>query len=135
MPDVIEIVKKQWRSWQWWDNPAIKRPAVSIVAIKPDDPFEIGKPGKGVAIRVRCAWQNTTQGLPKRQLTELVKLMVAGKPVQPEHVVRRRPNNAIEDDYYLYHWLDAPAGQHTASATVRDIATGEETWRPISFAV
>ncbi len=135
MPEVIEVVKKQWRSWQWWDNPAIKRPPVSIVAIKPGDEFEVGRPERGVAIRVRCAWQNTTQGLPKKPLTELVKLMVAGKQVEPEHVIRRRPNDAIEDDYFLYKWVEAPAGKHTASATVRNIATGEESWRPIEFVV
>ncbi len=135
MPDVIDVVKKQWRSWQWWDNPAIKRPLVSVVAIKPSDEFEVGRPERGVAIRVRCAWQNTTQGLPKKQITELVKMMVAGKQVEPQHVTRRRPNNAIEDDYYLYNWPDAPPGKYTASATVRNIATQEESWRPIQFVV
>src|SRR4029079_10686018 len=128
MPEVIEVVQNQWRSWQWWDNPAIKRPLVSIVAIKPGDEFEVGRPERGVAIRIRCAWQNTTQGLPKKPLVELVKVMVAGKQVEPEHVNRRRPNNAIEDDYYLYHWPDAPTRKYTASATVRSIATGEEIW-------
>jgi hypothetical protein len=135
MPEVIEVVQNQWRSWQWWDNPAIKRPLVSVVAIKPEDEFEVGRPERGVAIRIRCAFQNTTQGLPKKPLTELVKMMVAGKQVEPQHVNRRRPNNAIEDDYYLYHWPDPPAGRYTASATVRNIATGEEIWRPIEFVV
>jgi hypothetical protein len=135
MPEVIEVVQQQWRSWQWWDNPAIKRPLVSVVAIKPEDEFEVGRPERGVAIRVRCAWQNTTQGLPKKPMTELVKLMVARKQVQPEHVIRRRSNEAMEDDYYIYNWPDAPAGKYTASATVRNIATGEEIWRPIEFVV
>ncbi len=134
-PEVIDVAREQWKSWQWWDNPSVKRPLVSIVAIKPGDEFEVGRPEKGVAIRVRCAWQNTTQGLPKKQLTELVKMMVAGKQVEPQHISRKRPNNAIEDDYYLHNWPDAPAGKYTASATVRNIATGEEIWRPIEFVV
>src|SRR5262245_1664956 len=134
-PEVIDVVRKQWRSWQWWDNPAIKRPLVSIVAIKPGDEFEVGRPERGVAIRVRCAWQNTTQGLPKKPLTELVKLMVAGKQVEPEHVIRRRPNDAIEDEYYLYKWSEAPHGKYTASVTVRNIKPQAESCRPIEFVV
>ena len=52
--------------------PAIQRPLVSIVAIKAGDPFEVAKPEKGVTIRVRCAWENTTQGQPKKPIAELV---------------------------------------------------------------
>jgi prenyltransferase beta subunit len=135
MPEVIDVVREQWRDWQWWDNPAIKRPLVSIVALKPSDEFEIGRPSTGVAIRVRCAWENTTQGLPKKPLTELVKLTVAGKPVETEHITRRRPNNAIEDDYYLYRWPDAVPGKYTATATFQHVPSREQSWRSIQFAV
>jgi hypothetical protein len=68
-------------------------------------------------------------------LVELVKLTVAGKQVEPQHVVRRRPNNAIEDDYYIYNWPDVPPGKYTASVTVRNLATQEDKWLPIEFVV
>jgi hypothetical protein len=135
MPEVIDEVKRQWRQWQWWDNPGINRPLVSIVALRPADEFEVGRPEKGIAIRVRCAWENTTQGLPKKPITELVKLLVAGKEVTPDHVIRRRPNDAMEDDYYLYEWPDPPAGTHRATATVRKMGTREESWRHVEFTV
>jgi hypothetical protein len=135
MPEVIEVVKEQWQEWQWWDNPAIERPMVSVVALTPQDEFEVGRPEKGVAVRVRCAMTNTAQGLPKTPIAEFVKLMVAGKQVQPEHVVKRRPNGAVEDDYYIYAWPDVGAGRYTATATVRRIAGGKEVARSIGFSV
>jgi len=135
MPEVIEVVKDQWREWQWWDNPGIERPLVSIVALKPTSEFETGKPESGFAVRVRCAFTNTTQGLPKTRLSELMKLMVAGKQVEPEHVTKRRPNGAIEDDYYLYASPEAQPGRYTATATVRNVATEKETKRSIAFVV
>lgn len=135
MPEVIEVVKKQWREWQWWDNPAIQRPMVSIVAVTSRDAFEVGRPEKGVAIRVRCAWNNTTQGLPKMPLTELVRLRVAREDVQPEHVVRRRENGAVEDDYHIYNWPDPPPGNYFATARVRHLVTKEESSRLVEFTV
>jgi prenyltransferase beta subunit len=135
MPEVIEVVKKQWREWQWWDNPNIQRPLVSVVAVTPNDHFELGRPERGVAIRVRCAWTNTTQGLPKTPISELVRLRVAGKEVEPEHVVRRRPNNAVEDDYYIHNWPDAPPGTYLATARVRHLVTKEESSRSTEFTV
>jgi prenyltransferase beta subunit len=135
MPEVVELVQKQQHDWQWWDNPSIARPLVSVVALTPADEFEVARPGAGVAIRVRAAWENTTQGLPKKPIAELVRLVVDGKPVQTEHVIRRRPNQAVEDDYYLYRWPDAPSGKYTATATVKRLGTGDEATRSIAFTV
>src|SRR5262245_5512883 len=135
LTEVIEIVKDQWKDWQWWDNPAIERPMVSVVALTAKDQLEVGRPEKGVAVRLRCAMTNTTQGLPKTPIAEFVKLMVAGNQVQPEHIVNRRPNGAVEDDYYLYAWPEAQPGRYTATATVRKVAGGKEITRSIGFRV
>jgi hypothetical protein len=133
--EIVEFVKERWRDWQWWDNPAIQRPFVSVVVLTPQDQFEIARPEKGIAIRVRCAHENTTQGLPKKALAEFIALTLAGQPVAAEHVIRRRANRAIEDDYHLYLWPDAPPGKHTATATVRNLATGAELKQSIVFTV
>jgi prenyltransferase beta subunit len=129
MPEVLDFVRSRGKEWQWWANPDIERPLVSVVAIQPQDVFEVGRPGRGLAIRVRCAHENTTQGLPKKPLAEFVRLVVDGQLVEPQHVVRRRPNGAIEDDYYLHAWPDVSAGKHVVIATVRRLATNQESSR------
>ena len=120
--------------WRWWDNPAITRPKVSLVALTPADTLEAGRPERGVALRVRCAWENTAQGLPKAPLSELVRLTVDGREVRPSVVERRRPNGQREDHYHL-HLLPAaepPAG-HEATVVVRDTATGALHERSVRF--
>src|SRR6185295_6529018 len=84
--EVREFVRARERDWRWWDNPEIQRPMVSIVALSPQDQFEAARPDKGVTLRIRCAWQNTPQGLLKQPLTELVKLFVDGTEAVPELV-------------------------------------------------
>ena len=82
--EVREFVQQHAKDWQWWDNPDIQRPLVSIVAVTPDDPWETARPEKGVTLRIRCAWQNTTQGLPKKPVTEFVKLLVDDLPAMAQ---------------------------------------------------
>jgi hypothetical protein len=135
MPDVIDFVKERWRDWQWWKNPTIERPLVSVVALTPRDELEVGRPEKGVAIRVRCAWENTTQGLPKKPIAELASLLLDGKPVKVEHVIRRRSNGPLDDDYHLHAWPEPPSGKHTVTAVVRRLADSSESKRSIAFDV
>jgi hypothetical protein len=134
--DVAALVRKLEPEWRWWDNPTIRRPLVSVVAVTPEDQFEAGRPEKGVVVRVRCAWENTTQGQPKKPRAELVKLMVDGAEVKPELVTKPRAKGAgLADHYHRFH-LAAPArGEHTATAVVRDLATGREESRTVRFGV
>jgi hypothetical protein len=135
-PPVIETVCRKARDWQWWDNPAIQRPLVSLVALTPQDEFEAGRPPQGIAIRVRCAWENTTQGLPKKPLAELVKLRVDGKDVAPTLVAPRRTNSTVLRDHFHVYQLPTPTpGKHTAEAVVRVIETNAESRRTIEFHV
>ena len=46
--EVLDFVCVREREWKWWDNEAIHRPLVSVVAIKPEDRFEVGQPESGV---------------------------------------------------------------------------------------
>ena len=120
--------------WRWWDNPAIRRPMVSLVALTPADTFEAGRPERGVALRVRCAWENTAQGLPKSPLTELERLVVDGRDVQPSLVERRRANGQREDHYHLLHVPSgvAPAVRE-ATAVVREVGSGARHERTVRF--
>jgi hypothetical protein len=131
---VLDFVRKHESSWRWWDNSRIARPMVSIVAIKPDDVFEAQRPERGIMIRVRCAWENTTQGLPKRPMAELRKLMVDDKEVMPTLVAPRQPRGANYTDYcHCHHLPDPSPGAHRAVAVVRELASGEESSRTLEF--
>jgi hypothetical protein len=131
--EVAHYVRERESSWRWWDNPAISRPMVSLVAVPAADAFEVGRPEAGVALRVRCAWENTAQGLPKTPLAELVKLEVDGHTVSPALVTRQRPNGQREEHCHVWTPSALAAGQHTATAVVRVLATGREASQTIAF--
>jgi hypothetical protein len=134
-PAVRDIVRAQAADWQWWDNPRIKRPLVSLVALTPDDQFEAARPERGVLLRVRCAWTNTTQGLPKKPIAEFVKLLVDDQPVEARLVTRRREKGGLQDYYHQYHLPAPAAGPHRAKAVVRVLETGQEVARTVNFTV
>ncbi len=131
-PDVLEIAMQQKDRWQWWDNPHVERPKVSIVALTPRSQFEVARPETGVAIRVRLQWENTTQGKPKTPRTELVRLLLDGMEVATEHV-SPGPKGRPLDDYYIYNIAELTPGEHVAAAVVKDIGTREESQREIRF--
>jgi hypothetical protein len=134
--EVLDFVRAREGQWRWWDNPQVQRPMVSIVAVRPEDQFEAARPETGVTIRVRCAWENTTQGLPKTPIAELLKLTVDGAEVSPKLVARKQPRgSAYADHYHQWHLPDPAPGKHAAAATVRVIATGAESRREIAFVV
>lgn len=133
-PAVREVVKAQSTAWQWWDNPQIQRPLVSIVALTPADSFEAGRPESGVVLRVRCAFENTTQGLPKTPITELVKVLVDDSAVPPQLVSKKRSNGAgLADQYHVVTLTGFTAGTHRARAVARVLATGAEVVREVEF--
>jgi prenyltransferase beta subunit len=130
--EVLDFVLQHASDWQWWDNPAIRRPLVSLVALSPRDEFETGRPESGITLRVRCAWQNTAQGLARQPIAELVKLVVDGERVEPKLVTRRRPNGLYADYFHIFALQPVP-GRHTAEATARHLATGAELQKSIEF--
>jgi hypothetical protein len=132
-PDVREFVRARERDWRWWDNPGIKRPLVSISALRPQDEFETARPEKGVNLRVRCAWQNTPQGLLKEPITEFLRLIVDGTETVPERVAKARPNGLHEDHYHLLRLPDLGAGIHSATAVARVIENKTEVQRSVEF--
>jgi hypothetical protein len=132
--EVMEFIRSRESEWRWWDNPEIQRPLVSIVAVTPEDEFEAARPEKGIVIRVRTAWENTAQGLPKKPITELVKLSVDGVQVSPTLVAKKRPGGKVlEDHYHQFHIADPVPGKYTAAARVRVLETNTESDRTIEI--
>jgi len=135
-PAVVEFVRGREADWRWWDNPTIQRPLVSVVAVKAGDPFEAAAPDKGVTLRVRCAWENTTQGQPKSPIVELVTLTVNGRDVKPTLVTKKRPTGTgLADHFHQFHMPDLVPGRHTVRAVVRNVATKAESSRTVEFEV
>lgn len=132
--EVLEFVRSRERGWRWWDNPEIQRPLVSIVVVRPEDEFEVARPHAGVTLRVRCAWENTQQGLLRQPITEFVKLSLDGKEAPPTLVSKKRPSGPLLNDHYHELQLrELKPGSHTATVMVRVIATGEERSRTLNF--
>jgi hypothetical protein len=122
--------------WQWWKNPEVKRPMVSIVPVQPDDRFEVARPEIGVTLRVRCAWENTAHGRPKTPITELVALNLDGKRIHPEPV-ELQPTSWRDpgDNYHHYHLAKPSSGLHKVTAVVRRVGDDKRLERTIEFRV
>ncbi len=133
--EVLDFVRARESSWRWWDNPAIARPMVSIVAVRSDDLLEPVRPKSGTMLRVRCAWENTPQGLLKQPISELVRLSIDGREVTPELDSRKRPNGLFEEHSHQLPLASFAPGKHTATAVVRVLATKIETTRTVEFSV
>jgi hypothetical protein len=107
---------------------------VSIVPLTAADVFEAGRPESGLALRVRCAWENTPQGLLKAPLSELVRLNVDGREVTPVLESRKRSNGLLDEHAHFYTLTsEAARGRHSATAVVRVLATGAEVTRTVEF--
>jgi len=133
-PEPIEFVRRHESAWRWWDNPNIQRPLVSLVAVKPTDQFEAARPDEGVTLRVRCAFENTTQGRPKTPISELLKLTLDGAEVSPRLVAPRQPRAGAYADHYHEFQLPKPSpGKHTATAVVRAVRTNLTSSRTVQF--
>ena len=134
-PEALDFVRERQSQWQWWDDPTREPPPVSVVAVKPDDQWEAAKPERGVTIRVRCRWDSTTQGLPKIQRTELIRLTVDGREVTPTLFAPQAKWGAFQDHYHYYRIAEPTPGTHAATAKVRVLRTGVESSTRIEFTV
>lgn len=134
-PGVQERVREHESDWKWWgERPDdIRRPEVSVVAISPDDEFEVARPSRGIVVRVRCWRRNSPQGTPTDPMTELVSLSINGKPATPQLVEQKNDNGVVIDSYHQVVLANLDGGDHTASATVRRLDTGARLTREIRF--
>ncbi len=132
-PEVLDFVRRREQQWRWWNNAAYESPLVSLVAVTPADRWEAARPEQGVTIRVRCRCDCTTQGLPKAPRVELVRLELDGREVAPTLVAPPAKGGAFQDRYYVHHVAQPAPGKHTASATVRVLATGTQSSHTLEF--
>jgi hypothetical protein len=133
---VRDCISRHEEQWRWWDNSNIARPMVSLVALRPGDVFEAGRPEQGTAVRVRCAFENTTQGRPKKPLAQLRRLLVDGQEVSPKLIAPRQAGGpAFGDHYHLYQMQKPDSGKHTASVEVEVLETKATVTRSIEFVV
>jgi hypothetical protein len=131
---VLEFVRQREPDWRWWDTPQVRRPMVSIVPVRPGDRFEAARPDRGVTIRVRCAWENTAQGLLRAPIAELVTLTIDGTTVTPTLVAPKAPRGPLLSDHYHHFHLQDPApGPHKVEALIRMINDKAELKRSVEF--
>ncbi|MCB1122284.1 MAG: prenyltransferase, partial [Verrucomicrobiae bacterium] len=130
--EISDYMRKHELDWRWWDNPAIGRPMVSMVAVRPIDEFEAGRPEEGLNLRIRIAHRNSNHGHLQEPLAEFISLTVNGKTVEPELVSTPDPRDAklLVDQCRLFPLADG-AGTLTAEVKVKQLLTG----RVISQAV
>jgi hypothetical protein len=133
---VLDHVRSREEEWRWWDNPKIQRPVVSIVVLRPSDHLEVARPETGVTLRIRCAWENTAQGLPKTPIAELINVTLDYAELSPKLVTRKRSAGAgLLDHYHEVHLPDLRQGKHVATARVRLISSRVESSRTLEFDV
>ncbi len=125
---VLDFVRQHAAQWQWWDNPEIVRPPVSIQLLRSDDPFEVGRPNlednQQINVRVRCAWRNTPQGLAKEPIYELLELKLNGENLATELKSKRRPNGLFEEHFHLASLPKLSSGLHVLRASLRHCNDG-----------
>ncbi len=118
--EVTEFVEERELDWRWWDNPEIGRPMLSMVAVRPGDEFEAGRPQEGINLRIRVAHRNTNHGILKEPLAQFESLSINGETVSPElvSVPSSRSLDSLEDQYRLYSPSDT-RGRVEATAKAR----------------
>jgi len=144
-PGVQDFVRAHEAEWKWWgDRPDdMQRPLVSLVAVTPQDEFEVARPDEGVTLRVRLWWWGRV--VREKPMVELVSLTVDGKTVSPTLVtkadaaapkkVKQTKQGKIADHYYTHHIPASARGKHTATVTVRMLATKRESQKTIEFTI
>jgi prenyltransferase beta subunit len=133
--EVRDYVRAREEEWRWWNHAERTRPMVSLVVVSATDTLEPARPESGAMLRVRCAWENTPQGLLKAPLSELVRIEVDGRAVTPALVSPQRANGLRTDHHHRWPLASLTAGRHRATAVVRVLATETEFSRSIEFEV
>jgi hypothetical protein len=124
--EVLDFVRARERDWRWWDDPEITRPLVTPAILRPGDRFETGCPNEGVALRLRCWWECTAQGLPRKKLVELVHVSLDDARLETKAVETKTERGALADHYHVAHLPQLSPGKHRVAVTVRKLETGEE---------
>ncbi len=112
--------------WRWWSESGtvLDEMPVSVVALRPEDRFEVGRPETGVHVRIRLRreWVEGKK-LSKSSMVSCVQVSVDGKPVGTERVERFDTGGLLEDCYELVR-LPASSEKRVLLATFRQQVPG-----------
>lgn len=136
-PGVREFVRQREADWRWWgDRPDdLRRPWVSVTAVRPGDPFEAVAPKQGVSLCVRAWWEATVQGKPKKPLVEIESVSVDGRTVAATSRTIKDPKGILLDAYHEVALPDAAPGRHAVAVGSRRIADGTRRTETFEFTV
>lgn len=137
MPDMLRVLDRQAERWRWWTEGSdeIRRPLALMALLRPEDVLEAGRPERGVAVRVRCWWGTTNQGVPKQERVRLAGLLVDGEKAEPVPVQAKNAQGAIVDRYHLLHLPDLKPGRHTVEAAVEQVMGGAQQKLALEFTI
>ncbi len=123
-------------SWKWWNNETqeTNRPWAAVSVLLPADTFEVGRPDKGVSIRIRCWWSGVRQAL-KEPLVTLEELKIDGRVVEPELVSKKARNGDVADTYYLYQLQQHSVGNHTIETKFRHLKNNTVKTMLVKFTI
>ncbi len=111
--------------WQWWDDTgtALDRVPASVVALRPTDEFEPGRPERGVALRIRTRY-GSGGNVMKQPLVDCEAVLLDGREVRAERVETRNANKLLLDVYLLVRLEQPSLGEHTVELRLVELASG-----------
>jgi hypothetical protein len=123
---VLRMLDDHPEQWRWWGEQPndLRRPWALLTVLHPGDPFEVGAPERGLAVRLRCWWTATNQGVPKQERVRLVSLSLDGEKVEPTAIQAKNPQGVIVDRYHLFSLPNPKPGPHIVVAQVERLDNG-----------
>jgi hypothetical protein len=121
-PGVQDFVRKT----DFYGSDEARRPWASIVVLGSESTFELGRPERGAAIRVRLAGRNTPQAVLTKPLVELLGLHLDGKPLEALRVERKNDKGLFTEIHYRASLPELSSGTYRVSAWLRRLDSGEE---------
>jgi prenyltransferase beta subunit len=113
-----DLVRRRMDEWRWWgDKPEeIRRPVVSLVALRPGDPYEVGAPEKGIALRVRTGWSNSQQATLLKPLATFEGLTLDQRAVETRLIEIKDEKGVRLESYRIAEFTGLAPGRHVAEA-------------------
>jgi hypothetical protein len=128
---VQEFLRGHESDWKWWsDEKQLIRPPAAVTLLKRNDPFEKGVPANSSALRIRCWWETTPQGVLKNPVTELVEVKLGSAKLEMKDVTTKNPQGNRTDYFHIAALPENYAREGVARIRVRE--TGREIEMPFT---
>src|SRR6185436_7007300 len=100
--EVLDFVRDRESDWKWWNkSKTVERPLVALAALHAGDAFEAGASVERAALRIRCWWDCTVQGVLKAPRVELNHVTLDGETIETTPVEKKNAQGAHIDQYHL----------------------------------